>query len=74
MLDPVNELEEVTVKNPVIMGNPTSIQINTMEKGLGITVIGGIDTPTVNMVFDLVQNLEISTSILVSYYGPLRTM
>ena len=47
VLDPVNELEEVSVKNPVIMGNPTSIQINKGDKGLGISIVGGIDTPMV---------------------------
>ena len=47
VLDPVNELEEVSTKNPVIMGNPTSIQINKGDKGLGISIVGGIDTPMV---------------------------
>ena len=52
VLDPVNELEEVSVKNPIIMGNPTSIQISKANIGLGITIIGGNDTERVSQLLD----------------------
>ena len=35
VLDPVDELEEATTKNPIIMENPTSIQIVKGNVGLG---------------------------------------
>jgi len=50
VLDPVNELEEVSVKNPIIMGNPTSIQITKGDKGLGIAIVGGVDTAMLTVV------------------------
>ncbi|XP_065657579.1 multiple PDZ domain protein isoform X3 [Hydra vulgaris] len=49
VLDSVNELEEVLAKNPIILGNPTSIQINKVDKGLGISIVGGVDTPLVDV-------------------------
>uniref|UniRef100_A0A7M5XCZ7 Multiple PDZ domain protein n=1 Tax=Clytia hemisphaerica TaxID=252671 RepID=A0A7M5XCZ7_9CNID len=48
VLDPVDELEEATTKNPIIMENPTSIQIVKANVGLGISIVGGNDTPLVS--------------------------
>ena len=55
MLDPVDELEEATTKNLIIMKNPTSIQIVKGNQGLGISIVGGNDTPLVSVFLFLIS-------------------
>ena len=68
VLDPVDELEEATAKNPIIMENPTTILIRKGNVGLGISIVGGNDTPLVSVLLMFVYRL-FQINIFRSYIG-----